>query len=1020
MPSAGRRRTVYLLLVVSVVVAVSLALLLARTLGRDASGRAVVIKASHVYDPTGGDDPGNVICQAVRQEHPDVQIVAWSPLRLTAYRGNSRLLLAFAGRTGPDIFYNHFHEIRKNVDQGFCTPLNEYIGDDTNGNGQIDPEEAKWDYWKEIPEITRFAATVNGKVYGIPWSTPIFHGLVYRRDLFRKAGLPDIPPKDWDEFWYYCQKLTDPGRQIPGARFARGQRGFALPLSGWQWLQWLWAAGGEALMQGKTNPVTGKTHWFKEEETRFLDPETGDDLSRYPSAWRATLADEAGTRACRFYHKLCWQKWIRNPRTGEPIDLSDADLAAGSVRDPRTGEVVAFSPDKVITGAMRTALGGEASWPEMFRLGEVAMVMSDVRQLEMYNVSPENLGFFPVPGADASHHSVVGFFNHYLSLGPELIDDRRKEARDVAWEIISRYAGPEGQLLRVRRKAEQGYARFMTPTELEAAGLSEYIDQIPKHWRDNFRTVIAHYHVEPFMGYWYPIDAAMMQKVLGILARDETFDYAAALKDVEDGANSGIMFGLPEKTMRRARPWAYAGVATGAVFFIIAMIVVIRYYLPQEGRPSVRGVHSRLLPWLMLAPAILLILLWAYYPLARGAVMAFQDYRIVGESSWVGVDNFINVFLNRDFYTYCAKTAKYVALALSLTFLTPIFLALLLSEVPRNKTFWRTIYFLPQISSGLVILFIWKLLYNPTEYGLLNQVLLTLNRLPPSVVIGLKGLLTLLVLGAAAVLLRVGFRREDDFGLRSLLLTGVSLFLSALILSAVINAFLPPITRLVSFSAMFAFLVLLKFALSVRRGSPLALVLRGLSALLLLSLVAWAVFSALHHGGAFDALRSAAGWFAAPFTFEKQDWLGSARWAMIAVILPGMWSGAGMGSLIYLAALKSVDEESYEAAEIDGAGIWHKIWNITLPYLKPLIIINFIGAFIGTFQTMENIFAMTGGGPGDETMVLSLAIWFEAFTYLRFGIATSMAWVMGIALIGFTLYQLRILRKVEFRRAENF
>ena len=124
-----------------------------------------------------------------------------------------------------------------------------------------------------------------------------------------------------------------------------------------------------------------------------------------------------------------------------------------------------------------------------------------------------------------------------------------------------------------------------------------------------------------------------------------------------------------------------------------------------------------------------------------------------------------------------------------------------------------------------------------------------------------------------------------------------------------------------------------------------------------------------------------------------------------------------MGSLIYLAALKTVDDASYEAAEIDGAGIWHKLCHITIPYLKPLIIINFIGAFISTFQTMENIFAMTGGGPGDETMVLSLAIWYEAFTFLRFGIATSMAWIMGVVLIGFTLYQLRILRRVEFRAA---
>ena len=94
-----------------------------------------------------------------------------------------------------------------------------------------------------------------------------------------------------------------------------------------------------------------------------------------------------------------------------------------------------------------------------------------------------------------------------------------------------------------------------------------------------------------------------------------------------------------------------------------------------------------------------------------------------------------------------------------------------------------------------------------------------------------------------------------------------------------------------------------------------------------------------------------------------------------------------------------------------------KIWHITVPSLLPLLIINFIGAFIGTFHAMGNIFAMTAGGPGNETMVMSLAIWYEAFAYLRFGTATAMAWILGTLLIGFTLQQLKILQKVEFRRA---
>jgi multiple sugar transport system permease protein len=102
---------------------------------------------------------------------------------------------------------------------------------------------------------------------------------------------------------------------------------------------------------------------------------------------------------------------------------------------------------------------------------------------------------------------------------------------------------------------------------------------------------------------------------------------------------------------------------------------------------------------------------------------------------------------------------------------------------------------------------------------------------------------------------------------------------------------------------------------------------------------------------------------------------------------------------------------------VDGGNFWHKIWYIMFPSLKPLIMINFIGAFIGSFHAMQNVFVMTGGGPANSTMVLGIHIWTNAFLYLRFGYATAMAWVLGSVLIGFTILQLRILKRVEFRAA---
>ncbi len=85
----------------------------------------------------------------------------------------------------------------------------------------------------------------------------------------------------------------------------------------------------------------------------------------------------------------------------------------------------------------------------------------------------------------------------------------------------------------------------------------------------------------------------------------------------------------------------------------------------------------------------------------------------------------------------------------------------------------------------------------------------------------------------------------------------------------------------------------------------------------------------------------------------------------------------------------------------------------------PLIIINFVGTFIGTFQNMGNIFLLTFGGPDNATTVVGLKIWIEAYNNLRFSMATSMAWILGSLLIGLTYVQIQFLKKIEYKRASE-
>jgi multiple sugar transport system permease protein len=152
------------------------------------------------------------------------------------------------------------------------------------------------------------------------------------------------------------------------------------------------------------------------------------------------------------------------------------------------------------------------------------------------------------------------------------------------------------------------------------------------------------------------------------------------------------------------------------------------------------------------------------------------------------------------------------------------------------------------------------------------------------------------------------------------------------------------------------------------------------------------------------------------YTPEPYRWLSDPDTAMVACILPMLWAGMGPGCLIYLAAMKGIPSDYFEAADIDGATFIDKLLFIVFPMLKVLLIINFIGAFIGSwYSSADNILAMTGGGANTETAALH--IWFTAFTYLKFGPAAAMAWMLGFILIGFTVHQLRILSKVEFKTA---
>lgn len=145
---------------------------------------------------------------------------------------------------------------------------------------------------------------------------------------------------------------------------------------------------------------------------------------------------------------------------------------------------------------------------------------------------------------------------------------------------------------------------------------------------------------------------------------------------------------------------------------------------------------------------------------------------------------------------------------------------------------------------------------------------------------------------------------------------------------------------------------------------------------------------------------------------EPKDWLGSPSWALFSVIMAESWRGYPYVMLILLAGLQSIPRDQYEAAAIDGAGWWTSLFHVTLPNLKPMIIIALVLDIVWECRLFGMIYGMTGGGPGDATQNLSLMVYKQYFQFFDTAYASSVAVVLAAVLLVVALpYMRSTLRK---------
>lgn len=774
------------------------------------------------------------VYRAFRRKYPNLVPEA-NPLglRFEGAAGEAPLLMSIAGGTAPNVIHVNGRQSGSYIERRFLLPLDEFVDMDVTAaeakrrgryseNVMYRDELSRRVRPQVWDAVCRTGPDGKKHVYFLPFHYMV-RVLAYNKALFRAAGLDpqDGYPRTWADLLAAARKLHHPGREVYG---------MLVDTSGgasWVALPFFLSMGSQIVMQ---------------------DPKTGQ--------WRAAFNDRGSIEAADFY----------------------LQLAEGPWRDPRSG--------KLRYGVGRT----RDAWYlwDKGRVGMVLLYMNDMlMNLDSHisGLNPSEVGLVPVPAAP-SGKSITELHMRGLGICATTKDAAKIQA---AWKFIRFVGSDAAQREVVRTYVENGYGRFIKPEKLKRFGYEEYLGSVPRQWAETLEYSLRHCAPEPYgkncqvyiLRASKPLEAALDEdlarnpdRAQRLTRLQELYDQAVA--DV----NEKMLGRIDPEEMRLRRRVAAGVIVLVAAAFGVLFVYIWRLFTPKKhGGPATRNRFSKYrVAYLLLAPAVLTILLFNYYPLIRGAVMAFQDYNVMGGSKFVGLDNFAMVLFDRVFWLSMLRTLEYVFWCLLLVFVPPIVLAIVLSEVPRGKIVFRILYYLPAVVSGLVVMLMWKMLFDPSASGMLNQVLATMGIGP-------------------------------------------------------------------------------------------------------------------------------------------QKWLHQKSLAMISIILPLSWAAIGPGSLIYLAALKTVPEDLYEAAAIDGAGFFKRIRHVTLPIIRPLVLIQLIFVLIGSFQSADNVLIMTGGGPDYATNVVGLEIFYNAYVYLRFGSAIAIAWLLGFLLVALTMFQMRRIARMRFTTA---
>ncbi len=309
-----------------------------------------------------------------------------------------------------------------------------------------------------------------------------------------------------------------------------------------------------------------------------------------------------------------------------------------------------------------------------------------------------------------------------------------------------------------------------------------------------------------------------------------------------------------------------AGVARAGSVLLIEEEEASHPPLPVR-RPRTKKLRYALTVLAFLLPSAIPLTLFVLGPMIAAAWISLTKWNLLTPATWVGLDNYVSLLSDPRTAEVFLHTVYYIVGYLPLVYVGGLLIALALNTALKGRTFLRGVYFLPVVTSWIVVALVWRWLLNPSN-GVVNTAL--------------------------------GF-----------------------------------------------------------------------------------------------------------FGIDGPGWWTDPAWAMPSIILASAWKDLGFVMVILLAGLQAIDRELIDASKVDGAGPWRRLFSVTLPLLSPATFFVLVISLINGFQVFDQVYAMTGGGPGGATQVVVQQIYDLTFRYGAAGEASALSWLLFVVILAVTVVQIR-------------